>query len=271
MNAAAGAGTPSTLVDADADNYMLAGIYNWKGGAAGLLYKYINGAKNRPTANFRTQVHALLPYMKATFGPVYVEAELVWLTGKTAKYESPATAADIDKEGYGAYVLAKVKLGPAYVGGQFGYSSGDPNDATKDKTGPVSTTSWVPCLLFGNANLRSWQYNASHHGGGTGGVATFSTDKTNLWLWSGFAGFNPTPKINLEGSLSYMYADKKPNGFDSDKYGWEADIKASYKIYDNLTYMVGAGYFWTGDYFKGATNATTGNDYLLMNQLTLNF
>ena len=91
--------TPSTLTDADADNYMLAGIYNWKGGAAGLLYKYINNATNRPTANFKTQVHALLPYIKATFGPVYIEGELVWLTGKTAKYEAPSTASDIDKEG----------------------------------------------------------------------------------------------------------------------------------------------------------------------------
>ncbi len=272
LNSSTDPGKPSGLVDADADNYILAGIYNWKGGAAGLLYKYITNAKDRDDG-VRTQVHVLAPYTKATFGPVYVEAELVWLTGKSAKYEGPAPAgtADIDKEGLGAYALAKVKLGPAYVGGQFGYTSGDPNNTTKDKTGPASTTSWVPCLLFGNANLRSWQYNASQHGGGTGGVATFSTDKQNLWLWSGFAGFNPTPKINVEGAVSYMYADKKPNGFESDKYGWEADIKASYKIYDNLTYMVGAGYFWTGDYFKGATNAQTGNDYLLMNQLTLNF
>ncbi len=270
LNAATGANTPSELVDADGDNYMLAGIYNWKGGAAGLLYKYINNASNRPTANFRTSVHAILPYIKATFGPVYVEGEFVWLTGKSQKFEAPSTAGDVDKEGYGGYLLAKVNLGPAYVGGQWGYSSGDPNDATKDKTGPVSTTSWVPCLLFGNANLRSWQFNASHHGG-DGGTATFSTDKTNLWLWNAFAGFNATPKINVEGAVSYMYADKKPNGFESDKYGWEADIKASYKIYDNLTYMVGAGYLWTGDYFKGANHAKTGNDYLLMNQLTLNF
>ncbi len=78
--------------------------------------------------------------------------------------------------------------------------------------------------------------------------------------------------MNIEGAISYMNADKKPTGFDSNKYGWEVDVKASYKIYDNLTYMVGAGYLWTGDYFKG-TNRThqIGNDYLLMNQLTLNF
>jgi hypothetical protein len=271
LNATTGGNTRSGLVDADGDNYMLYGVYNWKGGAAGFLYKYYDYRMNRPEANggFRTQLHGFLPYMKATFGPVYLEAEFVYVTGKQAKPDNAGS--DIDREGYGFYLLGKYNMGPAYFGGQMGYTSGDndPND-TKERTGPVSTTSWVPCLLFGNANLRSWQYNASHHGGANG--ATFSTDKQNLWLWQGFGGFNPTPKVNVEGSVSYMYADKKPVGYDSNSYGWEFDVKASYKIYDNLTYMIGAGYLWTGDYFKGTNTANKiGDDYLLMNQLTLNF
>ena len=270
LNATTGPGTPSQLVDADADNYILAGIYNWKGGAAGLLYKYIAANATRPTANFRSQVHAILPYMKATFGGLYVEGEFVWLTGKAAKYESPSSGPDIDKEGYGFYALAKYTMGPAYFGGQVGYTSGDPTDTTKDKTGPASTTSWVPALIFGNANLKSWSYGVPEHGGTNGAV--FSTNKQNLWLWNAFGGFNPTPKVNVEGAFTIAYADKKPNNYTSGDYGWEVDLKASYKIYDNLTYMVGAGYFVTGDYFKGTNpNGQTGNDYILLNQLTLNF
>ena len=65
----------------------------------------------------------------------------------------------------------------------------------------------------------------------------------------------------------------------SDKLGTEFDIKATYKIYDNLSYMVGAGYLWAGDYFKSSVNAAgtavvernIENDYILMNQLTLAF
>ncbi len=105
--------------------------------------------------------------MKATFGPVYVEGELIWLTGKTAKYEAPAHRRTTSTRKATALTSwRRYNMGPAYFGGQFGYSSGD-NDANddKDKTGPVSTTSWVPCLIFGNANLRSWQYNATHNGG----------------------------------------------------------------------------------------------------------
>lgn len=274
-------GTPpvaSTLSAADADNYIVAAIYNWNAGNAGFLYKYINGDRTRPAAagSFSTKVHAFVPYMKATFGPVYVEAEADYLTGKTAKFESPSASADIDKEGYGAYFLVRVNLGPAYFGGQFGYSSG--NDTVtaasadgKDKSGPASSTSWTPALIFGNANLRSWMYGQDI-GGANGTVSYNANNKQNLLLYNGFVGFNPTPKINIEAAVSYMYADKQPTGYVSKTYGTEADIKATYKIYDNLSYMVGAGYLWTGDYFKGTSDATKiGNDYILLNQLTLNF
>jgi hypothetical protein len=81
-----------------------------------------------------------------------------------------------------------------------------------------------------------------------------------------------TPKFNVEAAFSFLQANKAPTGYVSKDYGYEADIKATYKIYDNLSYMVGAGYLWTGDYFKGKSAANkVGNDYLLMNQMTLNF
>ena len=58
----------------------------------------------------------------------------------------------------------------------------------------------------------------------------------------------------------------------SDELGFELDVTATYKIYDNLTYMVGAGYLWTGDYFKGASaTKPLGNDYLLTNNLQFVF
>jgi len=36
--------------------------------------------------------------------------------------------------------------------------------------------------------------------------------------------------------------------------------------------MVGTGYLWTGDWYKmGVANAKVGNDYILINKLTLSF
>ncbi len=44
---------------------------------------------------------------------------------------------DIDEESLGAYVLAKVNMGPMYVGGQFGYSAGDDDsDPTQGQDRP---------------------------------------------------------------------------------------------------------------------------------------
>lgn len=259
--------------DADSDNYMLAGIYNFKGGNAGLLFLMANDATARPTAGslYRTKGYTLAPYMKATFGPVYVEAEFQYLFGKTREYDA-GTPSDLKKKGYGAYALAKMNFGPAYAGASFGYSSGD-NDATddEDNTGTISSTSWSPGIIFGDANYKTWSGNFDP-GAGTSNGAFATGSKQNLIAYNLFGGYNPTPKINIDAQFWYLQADKKPTGYDSKNYGMEFDVTATYKIYDNLSYMVGAGYFWTGDYFKGTNTANkVGNDYVLLNKLTLNF
>ena len=86
-------------------------------------------------------------------------------------------------------------------------------------------------------------------------------------------------------SVSYAYADKKPwqmnavtgaavagTQFNSDVYGTEIDLTATYKIFDNLEYMIGGAYMITGDFFKGAsTTFRTNDNYLLVHKLTLTF
>ena len=109
-------------------------------------------------------------------------------------------------------------------------------------------------------------------------------NKYNTIIYNGFVGFDPTPKLNVEAALTYATVAEKAlsvaggvvTSADSDKLGTEFDVSLTYKLYDNLTYMVGAGYLWTGDYFRGATAAGAtplkiDNDYILMNKLTLSF
>ena len=58
----------------------------------------------------------------------------------------------------------------------------------------------------------------------------------------------------------------------SNDYGTEIDLTATYKITNNLSYMLGAGYFFTGDYFKGFDETADFRDNLLViNKLTLTF
>jgi hypothetical protein len=257
-------------VDADDESIALAAIYNFKGGNTGFLYKYAYNNSNRVlTANSSQYAHIMAPYLKATFGPVYVEAEVNYIIGKYAKQDT-AGVADVDFDRLGAYIKGQANMGPAYFGGLYLYSSGDDgSDATKYKTGPV-TTDMNPALIMANDELGTWlnagTVQLSKYGAG------LSSGKVNLHMIQAYGGFNPSPKLNTEISFTTGKADKKPANFVSDVYGMEFDAKATYKIYDNLSYMVGMGYLWTGDFFKGTNSANTvGNDYILMNRLTLSF
>ncbi|PKN06583.1 MAG: hypothetical protein CVU72_03715, partial [Deltaproteobacteria bacterium HGW-Deltaproteobacteria-7] len=84
-------------------------------------------------------------------------------------------------------------------------------------------------------------------------------------------------------SVSYATADKKnvnPYHTSGDRYpgsgyGTEIDITGTYKITNNLSYMLGIGYLFTGDNFKGRDLADedykTNDDFIVINKLTLSF
>ena len=288
--------------NADNDTYAISATYNCKGVEAGLLYKnyvlntLVNNAgtgaglnTDRPHGVSAIR-NLIAPYMKATFGPVYIEGEAQYWFGSYAQYEAPVTGVkDVDLQAYGAYLKAKMNVGPAYFGALFSYASGDDfSDASKNTINPGGAgTNYAPALILMNDALRAWTMRDScgasvtnFVGNGVAGAAMGanapSSNKYNSIIYSVFGGFNPTPKLNLEANLIYATVDKKElsatTKADSDKLGTEIDIKATYKIYDNLSYMIGAGYLMTGDYFKGAnTAATVDNNYLLINQLTLSF
>jgi hypothetical protein len=269
-------------VNKDNDSYYLAGVYNFTGGNAGILFRYNKwGYYSVPVAGgFQQKTYAAVPYLKGTFGPVYVEAEFIYMGGKAKEFAvETATNKNVDLQGYGAWLYAKANVGPAYVGGSFLYSSGDDgSDATKSKTGPTSPDLNIG-LILGRDELQTWEGSNGPSIGlganGNAGVTAYGDGaKSNMMMASLFVGMNPTPKTNVE--FMGIWAKRLEVPFTTptvDKnLGYEFDLTASYKIYDNLTYMVGAGYLLTGDYFKGVNSAgKTSNDYLLLNKLTLSF
>jgi hypothetical protein len=97
--------------------------------------------------------------------------------------------------------------------------------------------------------------------------------ETNLMMFKPYVGWKINPQLELVAQYAWLKADEKPNGFESDDYGNEFDIYATYKLYNNLSYTVGFGYFWTGDYFKGTAAAATNLDdtFLVMNALNFAF
>jgi hypothetical protein len=158
---------PAGAMDNDWEKYSINGVYKWSTGEGGILFTYTyNTSKSDPAlgTDYRQQTYQANPYVKATFGPVYVEAEASYAWGKQQAVAVPkAGKFDQDKAGYNAYIMAKVDLAPFYVGAATFYVSGDDgSDPTKNKSGTGTGTDFNPCLIMLN-------YDLQRLGGGFGG------------------------------------------------------------------------------------------------------
>jgi hypothetical protein len=217
------------------------------------------------------QYHILSPYVRATFGPLYVEGQIYYAFGDDAvdlehEYKK-IDVEDKDVDSFTAYVMAKFDLEPFYVGAQFAYAEGDDDNDDDEINDLLGTGSaYDPCLILGNWELNHWI-------GKTGNANNFGVgdEMYNVLFYQLFAGYTPIEKLHLKASVSYADTDEEVEHND-DEYGTEFDITATYKIYDNLAYTVGFAYLWAGDYFEGPDNkGKTDDNYLLMNNLKLTF
>ncbi len=269
------AGTQAQI-DADQEQYSVSSTYKWGTGSAGILAKYYlntdaSGATASPDNGYKARYWQFTPFVKATTGPVYLEGEFAYRTGKKVDYERDDREG-VDYRGWSAYLMANVTLGPAYVGATGVYVKGDKLGTTdKDESGPSGGTDFNPCLILFNYDLGRWNggmgwTNTSMSGGigasGSGGAR----------LGQVFVGVKPVKPLDVKASFTYAKADEVPANTVKKEYGKEFDITATYKIYDNLSYMLGFGYLWAGDYFKSSTaGREVDNDYLVTHKLTLTF
>jgi len=267
---------PLYQVDQEGDSYVAAFVYNWGKGNTGLLYKFFNDSQTAGTnpvpatdTGYKRQWHILNPYVKAQMGGLYVEAEGIYMTGKTRKYETAGNGTDRTKDGLSLYVSGTYDFAPMYAGLTLVYVAGDDlstND--KDESGWPGHVDFNPCLMLFNFDLARWN--------GTMGPAqvAMSSGISNAQFAQLFFGIKPVPKLDIKASYTVAQADKEAavSGWVSKNYGSEFDLTATYKIYDNLSYMVGFAYLWAGDYFKGTNSTiTVDNDYLVTHKLTLTF
>ncbi len=275
--------------DADKDQsfYTAAGVYSWKTGEAGLLFKYIKNnqyrdfTKNAPSplvwgvpAGFTWDGLVTTPYVKAKLGPVALQAQIYYLYGEQSWEGNRALLGnppDVDLSQLTAWIDATVDFGKFYVGGSLAYVSGDDPDTKDEQEGGVLNggLDYNPCLIMFNNDLTYWagrQYG--YDGSSNGGVMT------NTYFGQLRAGVRPIDKLDIMASVSYATADKTPQAvWDSREYGYEIDLTATYKITNNLSYMLGGGYWIVGDYYTGT--AAPGNDvddnFMVINKLTLTF
>jgi hypothetical protein len=267
--------------DTDYDYYAVGGIYTFKTGEAGALLTLNRDAQTKGgyspyAANYLSNVIVLMPYVKAKVGPVDLQAEVNYYFGDARKWEDGYTGdPNVSVSALSVFLDATASFGMFNVGGSFAYLSGD-DPGTSDKIeGGINTAGldWNPCLiLFNNDIINHWVGGmAGHSDTNVGG------EMANAWFGQLRGGVKPTPQLDIMASVSYAQADKKPSGINGGTYGTEVDITGTYKITNNLSYMLGAGYLFTGDYFKGYNDfsnwgqAKTVDDFMLINKLTLSF
>lgn len=261
----------ATATDTDNNKYGLEGVYAWKDGKGGMKVTYYRYAENKQSANNKKTYLLFTPYAIAKIGPVNVQAEVNYATGNYKEYDKPDSHVDVKLENLSGWIDATANFAPVYVGGTFAYISGDdPNTADRQEGGTLNGgQDWNPCLImFNYYDVANW----------VGTVSGYDSSKvtgpmSNAWFFQGRVGVKPIPELDAMLSVSYATADKKPSGYIGGTYGTEVDLTATYKITNNLSYMLGVGYLFTGDYFKGydSPGAKVNDDYIVMNKLTLTF
>jgi hypothetical protein len=228
--------------------------------------------------------------VKAKIGPVALEAEIWYLAGDLkhdVSSNNPSGPLYDQKvsNNLEAYIDATVNLGMFYFGGMFAYASGDdPTTTDKIEGGLFGTGKNLNAtLLLFNRDRYYWNGALNGNNAAAGVAATYQM--TNGLLYQLRGGVKPTDKLDIMASVTYATVDRKiGTAFYSgigatgvttgvgDTYGTELDVTASYKITNNLTYMLGAGYLWTGNFFQGTNSSNTVvNDYIVLNKLTLTF
>jgi hypothetical protein len=281
MSAVSAGTINATRTDRDADSYRLGGIYNFKDGEAGALFIFNRDAtcRGRACDSYLSDVYVIDPYVKAKIGPVALQAEAQYYFGDAAKYEGYVlNATNVSVSALSVFLDATATFGMFNVGGSFAYLSGD-DPATKDKIeGGINTAGldWQPCLILFNTDLNYWLPPIYGHSD-----SLANGEMSNAWFYQGRVGMKLMSKVDALLSVSYATADKKPDPknygitYPNGGYGTEIDLTGTYKITDNLSYMLGIGYLFTGDFFKGYDKTgqqyQTVDDYLLVNKLVLTF
>jgi hypothetical protein len=276
LGPAGNVGVSTYFVDHDSETYGVLGGYKWSKGDGGLYITYSQDTStaDNPSTGYKARYWLFQPYVRAVFGIVYVESEFGFYTGKYKAFNTGAGGPDVDYTGWRGYVMASVDLAPVYVGALAFYAAGDDlGTSDKNEGGAKIGTDFQPCLILFNYDLGRWNGLLGGQNGLT--ATTFPAyNNDNVMAVQSFVGIKPIPKLDLKASFTGAQAERPgaTSNWQSKGIGRELDLTATYKIYDNLSYMVGFGYLWAGDWFKGTNSgAIIDNDYLLTHKMTLSF
>jgi hypothetical protein len=263
---------PANYTDGDNNAGSASIFYIWKGGEVGVLWKHFEYSAYRPALGMRITYNLISPYAKLKLGPAFLQTQLYYLPGE--RYYDDETKPSIKETPLSFWVDGTATFGMFYAGGTFAYVSGDDPGTTDKLEGSTLTggIDYSPCLIMYNYDRTNWAGALNGYTSGTK-TANQNSPMINTYFFQVRGGIRPVDKLDIMASVSYASADKKPtSAWLYNDYGYEADLTATYKITNNLSYMLGVGYLFTGKYYKADNDANQlDNDYIVANRLTLTF
>ena len=253
----------------------------------GLNYTYLKGGTedNNPITNpFPGMRMSNLGFDgKFKFGALNVTADFEKQFGTlkddgTGLANTALAAHKLDAQGYAYQLTGDYAMGNSSVGLLYAVGSGDdnPNDTNNDTF--VDFLSDVPYQVY-IPGYRAGVPGAFGLGNGDVNGNDRFTGLSNLTVYQVNAKTETEfiKPLTLFGSLSYLQTTEDVNtniggtARMEDSLGTEIDMVATWKLTENLAYMVEAGYLFAGDAWKTAANNDPDNMYFLRHGLSLSF
>jgi hypothetical protein len=234
----------------------------------------VSNTDNIPAAgtnpNYAEKFWLFTPYFKANLGPVYLEGEAGWMTGKYRDYTDPDFADDQDLDAMSYYLAANFNAGPAKVGLGYAFVEGDSDANDKDYSAFGFCQDWEPLLIltgfYGDDNLGGLSnLNASG--------ANADLERAGYKIMFATASFSLLENMTLNAIIANAKADEASAIAASadDDMGWEYDLGCKIKLMDNLSYEAKLGYLDAGDLWKGGTDRKVDNTFTFFHKLELTF
>jgi hypothetical protein len=268
--------------DSDFDVYEGSIIYTTKETKAALGYDLFN---NNTNDLYDKQHHRAKGFLKQSFmTDWWVEAEFSYDFGDWRDWDNSALQ-DEDIDTLAAAVAVGTSIDNLKITALFIYASGDDDlRAGQDQEAAMQVAvsgggglgdGFNPYyILTGDHTgmLNDDEYHADPR-----------MTRAGLFSIGVMADLAISDKLTLHGAVAIAeaaegdFTDALGNKVSiSDEYGWEVDLGASYKLLDNLTYKVEAGYMAVDDFFadwSDIDSATTDEDdlYLISHTLTMKF
>lgn len=193
----------------------------------------------------------------AKFGPVSLEAEPVWQTGKLFNSN---TSANDEISAYGGHVDLTVEVPINGLNSRFlasyGYGSGDQASAEQTDFSNEFVNINNDSALPGDMSVFS----------DFSGLTLTAPDGTTTYHASGLDvytlgwGIDLTKQLNFTATGRYFMAKNVPSGF-SRRLGLEADFIATWNFSEDISLILGYDRFFTGKFFQDATGDTSDIQY----------